>query len=75
MTCAQAQHSVSAILIFITVYILLTFPTECDVGMIQCPNTTVCMNSTLACDGNIDCPDGIDESVNACGKDQTNLVY
>ena len=36
----------------------------------MCPNTTQCINNTAICDGYVDCPDGIDESVNACGEEQ-----
>ena len=35
---------------------------------IQCPNATMCILNTAACDGTPDCPNGCDESVNACGE-------
>ena len=41
---------------------------DCSVGMMQCPESNVCVNNTVICDGNMDCPYGRDETVEVCGK-------
>ena len=43
---------------------------DCSLGEIQCPGdpTLTCVNNTFACNGVMDCPNGIDEAPVACGE-------
>ena len=56
--------------------IAFSFLSDCAVGQIQCPAdpALTCVNNTLACDGVPDCPNGIDESNDVCGRSHDSLV-
>jgi len=55
------------VIYFSTIYIVLVFVPVCPEGYIQCPGDVTCINSTLFCDGNYDCPNYADESETICG--------
>ncbi len=46
------------------------FLSDCSPGTFICPGDPefTCVSNTLACDGRVDCPNGVDESPEACGK-------
>ncbi len=43
---------------------------ECKENYFRCANRVYCVHNTWLCDGDTDCPDGSDESVQVCGTKQ-----
>ncbi|KAF0305549.1 Low-density lipoprotein receptor class A domain-containing protein 3 [Amphibalanus amphitrite] len=47
-------------------FILYVRPPGCSDGQFQCQG--LCINRVFVCDGKADCPDGLDEMLETCGK-------
>ncbi|XP_043196018.1 low-density lipoprotein receptor class A domain-containing protein 3-like [Amphibalanus amphitrite] len=50
-------------------FILYVRPPGCSDGQFQCQG--LCINRVFVCDGKADCPDGLDEMLETCGKHVT----
>uniref|UniRef100_A0A8B9RNB7 Low density lipoprotein receptor-related protein 1Bb n=1 Tax=Astyanax mexicanus TaxID=7994 RepID=A0A8B9RNB7_ASTMX len=71
-TCNHSFHLIISYIIsrlFLSVHPSSSEPVLCDVGEYLCGDHQTCVSESWLCDGEPDCPDGSDETLNPCASE------